>query len=285
MSRSTTQRCRPSPFALDQPAPTSACLLSCPALGLPGIAHGFATRRGWDAQGRASEVNFGPDQHAALREAALEGLCNRMEMARDRLFTVHQVHGERVIEVSARASPSDVCRTEADALITALPGTTVAVRTADCVPILVADPVKHVVAAVHAGWRGALAGIIERTVERMVASHGCRDSDLVAAIGPAIGLRAFETGPDVADQFAHLEGVVQPPSAARKPPHVDLKLAAYRLLQRCGVVEVSISDNCTFEQGDLFHSYRRDGQAAGRQSSAIGLRKKVKGVYIGVITR
>ena len=88
MSRKATTSCAPSRFVLDQPAPGTACLLSCPALGLPGIVHGFATRRGWDARGHPSEIDFGADHRpASVRETALKGLCRRLEVAPDRLFT------------------------------------------------------------------------------------------------------------------------------------------------------------------------------------------------------
>lgn len=273
MSGKTTAPCAPARFALDPPTPGTACLLCCPALDLPGITHGFATRRGWDAQGRPREIDFRADRLATSRETTMGSLCRRLEVAPDRLFTVRQVHGTRVIEVSAGVRPSHLCEAEADALITALPGTAVAIRTADCAPLLIADPTRGVLAAVHVGWRGAVAGIVERTVERMVGSHGCHDASLVAAVGPAIGPRAFETGPEVAERFTHLEGVVHRPDEGQRP-HVDLKLAVFRLLQRCGVVEVSVSDRCTFDHADRFHSYRRDGQAAGRQLSAIGLSKR-----------
>ena len=150
------------------------------------------------------------------------------------------------------------CIGEGDALITAQPGLLLTIRTADCIPVLIADPVRRVVAAIHAGWRGSAAGIAGKTVKKMVESFSSDPADLIAAIGPGIGLCCFEVGPEVASQFGASGG------------HVDLAEANRRDLAAAGVLRIAVGAPCTHCQPGLFHSYRRD-KAQGRMVSGIGI--------------
>jgi len=198
-----------------------------------GIFHGFGTRH----LEREAELL------AALREA-----CAR------------QVHGDRVLWVEGETRPGEH---EADALITAA-SRLVAVRTADCVPILLADPRTGRVAAVHAGWRGTIARVVERAVECLVRA-GSRAGDLLAAIGPAIGPCCYEVSPELAARFEAAFG-----PGVRQGRRLDLALANRLSLLGTGVPEARIEtlDVCTFCDA-RFHSFRREGERAGRQHSFV----------------
>lgn len=150
---------------------------------------------------------------------------------------------------------------DGDALVTAEPGLWLEIRTADCVPVLLADPVRRVVAAVHAGWRGTAARIVVETIERLVAD-GSRRVDLLAAIGPAIGACCFEVGDDVAAHFPDDRIAHQP------RPHVDLIAANRRQIHCAGVARIDTLAACTHCDESMFHSFRRD-KSDGRMVSAI----------------
>jgi len=154
------------------------------------------------------------------------------------------------------------CAGEGDALVTAGDGVSVSVRTADCYPILLADNRNRAVAAVHAGWRGTAARIVDRTIERMHAQFGTEGRDLWVAIGPGIGSCCYEVGVEVARQFG-LE------AAGR----IDLAEMNHRQLVQAGVTEshIEILGGCTKCDARRFHSFRRDQERAGRMISFIGL--------------
>ena len=156
----------------------------------------------------------------------------------------------------------------ADALLATGPREVVAVRTADCVPVLLADPRSGLVAAIHAGWRGLELDVVGATIRRVV-DRGIRTDDLIAAIGPAIGPNAFEIGPDVAARLteAGLGSAVIPGDPR---PHADLHLAARILLHDAGVGESRIDGHpiCTHDDPRFF-SYRRSGNRAGSHLAAI----------------
>jgi YfiH family protein len=182
------------------------------------------------------------------------------------LATLRQIHSNQVLEADHAG-----CLGEGDALISNRPGVTLAVRTADCLPILLADPRNRAVAAVHAGWRGTVARIVPNTVQAMVERFGTRPGELVVAIGPGIGHCCFEVGPEVAAQFApffperdDLGGVTR----------IDLAETNRRQLRRNDgtVGQVATVNLCSFCRSDLFHSYRRDRAKSGRMISFIGIR-------------
>lgn len=149
-------------------------------------------------------------------------------------------------------------------MISNIAGIGLTIRTADCLPILMADPRQHAVAAIHAGWRGVVAEIGAKTVDAMHREFGSEAADLVVAIGPGIGPCCFEVGPEVSVQFG-LTGRSK----------VDLVETMIRQLGRNGVSarQISASGRCTYHDSELFESYRRDREAAGRMVAMIAVAK------------
>jgi hypothetical protein len=243
--------------------------------GLPGIAHGFFTRNGGVSQGIYASLNCGPgsgDAAAAVRE-------NRARVAShlgaSDLVSAHQVHGTTAVVVDRPWSAD--ARPKADALVTATRGVALGVLTADCAPVLLAEPQAGVVAAVHAGWRGALAGIIEACLDAM-EGLGARRRRICAAVGPCIGREAYEVGPEFEAEFRSRDAAsagffAQDGGEAR--PRFDLSGYAVHRLRRAGVAQAGAVAACNFTLQDDFFSYRRSrirGEADyGRQISAIVL--------------
>jgi YfiH family protein len=155
------------------------------------------------------------------------------------------------------------CVGEGDALLTSAPGVIVSVRTADCFPILLADPVHRAVAAVHAGWRGTASGIVEEALRRMCDEFGTTPVDISAAIGPGIGACCYQVGEEVARRFGK-----------QSPGRLDLAAENLRQLTQAGVprAHIDVIGACTFCDA-RFHSWRRDGECAGRMISYIGIGK------------
>jgi polyphenol oxidase len=174
-------------------------------------------------------------------------------ITQDAMASLKQIHSD-ISFVAAAAG----CLGEGDALLSAEPGVTVSIRTADCLPILLADPKTGAVAAVHAGWRGTAAGIVESTVQRMVAELGARRESLLAAIGPGIGACCYEVGLDVALKLGETQA-----------GKVDLAEINRRQLVRAGVREIDVVSPCTFCNPDEFFSYRREAEQAGRMISFV----------------
>lgn len=217
------------------------------------VTAGFSTRHGGD------------DPSALARAAGFD---------EQRLLTLTQVHGDRVLRVRGGDDPERVRTTRADALVTDDPDLFLAVKTADCVPVLLAHVREPVVAAAHAGWRGLVAGVIEATVREVADLAGAPRSELVAALGPAIGPCCFEVGPDVAETVARAVGSREVILQRRPRPHVDLWGATLRRLIEAGIPRdrVELVGPCTRCAEAAFHSYRREGPGCGRQLSFIGIR-------------
>ena len=179
----------------------------------------------------------------------------------DRTARLHQVHGAAVIAVGEPGHHGD-----GDALIATAPDLWLEIRTADCVPVLIADSRQRLIAAVHAGWRGTAAAIAVATVRRMVQSYGSRPDDLLAVVGPSIGACCFEVGDEVAEHF--------PAYATRigVRPHVDLPAANADQLRDAGIPfgRIDRLARCTMCEESVFHSFRRD-RALGRMVSAIAI--------------
>jgi len=175
------------------------------------------------------------------------------------LATLKQVHSATCVPAEGRSGVLG----EGDALLENRPGAVVAVKTADCIPILLADDRNRAVAAVHAGWRGTAARIAAHAVEAMRERFGTRPADLHAAIGPGIGKCCYEVGPEVAAEFGH-EG----------RSHLDLTDINRARLEEIGIpaAHIYVSHLCTMCRADEFHSFRRDKEAAGRMYSFVGLK-------------
>jgi len=181
------------------------------------------------------------------------------------VYQARQVHGASVVVVRGDEPLSEIRAIEADALIAAAPGVTVGVRTADCVPALIEDTTAGLCAAVHAGWRGLLAGVLEATLPRLV-ELGARTERLRVALGPCIGPCCFEVGEEVAEKFApeHVR-------RARPRPYVDLRAAAMARLHAAGVRLVASDVPCTRCDPGRYYSYRRDGQGTPHHLHTIGV--------------
>jgi hypothetical protein len=241
-----------------------------PLLARAGVRHGFSTRRGGVSEGRYATLNVGgkwgddPEKvaHNRRRLAAAGGF------ALETLYTARQVHGARVAVITAGVLPARVAETEADALVSLVPGTTVGVYTADCVPILLSDGEGRV-AAVHAGWRGTVAGVAAAAVSAMV-SVGARLERIKAALGPSICAHCFEVGDEVAEAFA----ARVPEAVLRREgrrPHVDLWAANRAMLLAAGLLPAHVESEpaCTMCEEARFFSYRRDGANIGQHLSFI----------------
>ena len=219
---------------------------------------GMTTRVGFPAAGTGDD-----DRHsrAASRTLLARGLARAVED----MAWVKQVHGAAVLD-AAHGGP----RGEADALVTDDPNPVLLVSIADCAPVALWDPETTVRAIAHAGWRGAVAGVVEAAVDAMVA-RGASADRIAAWIGPRIGPAHFEVGPEVAERFDP-EDVLAPGADGRVKPHVDLGAAIARRLARRGVAHVLRSADCTYAREDLYWSYRRDGGLCGRQIAWIAAR-------------
>lgn len=230
-----------------------------PLLARARIPHLFTTRQG--AERRELDL-------AQLDERTRERLSAAAGTTPSRFVRVHQVHGAAVRLVGAGELPDE--RTEADALVTERAGVLLGVHVADCVPVLLARRDGRRVAAVHAGWRGLVAGVIPRTMDALGAG------EYLAALGPCIGAERFEVGPEVVAAFADagLASVVH--ARPNERAHVDLRAAAECQLRERGVELLDATDRCTYRDGADFYSYRRDVTHGG------GARTGRLGAWIGV---
>jgi YfiH family protein len=237
--------------------------------------HGFTTRRGGVSAPPFDTLNLGMKWGDA-RAHVIENR-RRLQVATgvERIFVARQVHGANVLQVNGGDVPADVAQIEADGLFSDAPGIAIGVYVADCIPVLMADARTGAFAAVHAGWRGTLAGVVPAAVRRMVDELGARPEDLRIALGPAIGVCCFEVGDEVVDAVARAMPRAMAPAAraiqraANGRAHVDLKRLNVMLLEAEGVPASAIDagPECTSCDRARFFSYRRDkgetGQAIG----------------------
>ncbi|MFH1465996.1 MAG: polyphenol oxidase family protein [Pseudomonadota bacterium] len=237
---------------------TSPLLRSSLLAGLPGVVHGFTTRA----------LYIPPPPPEASDPAALAGALEALGAPGAEVAMLDQVHGARV-HVLAPGGPRWPVG-PGDALVSTLPGAVVYVRVADCVPILIAGP--RGVAAIHAGWRGTVAGVIQAAVAALRVATGHAPGELRAAMGPAIGPCCFEVGPEVVaglEAHAPRELFLHPRPGQR--PAVDLRAVCRHIIEELGIGQVEEIGPCT-RCDRRFHSWRRDGPAAGRQAALIGVR-------------
>ncbi|MYM56693.1 peptidoglycan editing factor PgeF [Thalassovita mangrovi] len=239
---------------------------------LTDVKHGFFTRKGGASSGVFAGLNCGQgsSDQAEIVEINRTRVASAMGVPLTHLVTVHQTHSATV--VTADAPITD--RPEADAIVTATPGLALSVLTADCQPVLFADRKAGVIGAAHAGWRGAIDGILEATLDAMEAL-GAKRADIVAAIGPTISQRAYEVGPEFLDDF-----IADDPSNTRFFSNgngdrylFDLPGFGLHRLRRAGVGEAEWIRHCTYSDPARFYSFRRathEGEADyGRLISSI----------------
>jgi YfiH family protein len=253
-----------------QPGPlmTQPVQYRAASLALPGVSHGFTSRHGGVSPAPRASLDLGTLQTTPEERRANWSIVLEDPEGPSRLALVQQVHGRGVHVAEAPGGP-DVLLAQADAVVTATPGVVVAVRIADCVPILVASlGERPVVAAIHAGWRGVAADVVQATIAeiRRLDPRG----RLVAAVGPRVSADRYPVGQDVIDGL-RAAGI---PDAAfledrEGRPHVDLGRAVAHQLTREGVDAVELLSLCTSEPS--FFSYRYDGADTGRQAAWISL--------------
>lgn len=244
---------------------------------VPGLGHGFFTREGGVSRGVYASLNIGLGSDDVRQDvlANRERVAAHLGVKADRLLFPHQYHSAEAVTVGpGREDP----RPRADAVVTARPGVAVAISTADCGPVLFADGRNRVIAAAHAGWRGALGGILEATVEAMEAAGALR-RDICAVLGPTISARNYEVGPEFVQRFLdHDPDNRRFFKASAKHGHAYFNLPLYILerLKRIGVGHAEDVGRCTYGEEQRFFSYRRathrGEQDYGRLSSAIVLR-------------
>ena len=240
---------------------------------LPGIRHAFYTRQGGISQGLYASLNLGigsKDDPAAVAENRRRTAAH-LGLASDHLLTVYQIHSAVCVRGETPGQP----RVEADALSTNIPGLAVAVLAADCAPVLIADPKAGVVAAAHAGWKGALGGVVEAAVAEMLVM-GASQQNMIAAIGPCIGPQSYEVGLDFLETFAATDPGSAPfftPGAAPDKRQFDLPAYVLSRLTRSGVTRAEWTGHDTCTDAAQFHSNRRAFKAGepdfGRLLSAI----------------
>lgn len=245
------------------------------ALDLPGVRHGFFTRAGGVSQGiyRGLNVGLGSKDERTRVEENRRRVTTWLGVGPDRLVTPYQVHSPDVLTVE-RPFAGD--RPHADAVVTATPGLALGVHTADCGPILFADPSGRVIGAAHAGWKGALTGVLENTIAAMIAI-GAERTRIVAVLGPSITAANYEVGPEFVARFrdAH-DGETKWFTPSPRAGHALFDLNAYTVerLNKAGVT-ASFLGHCTYADENLFFSYRRTTHRGesdyGRQVSAIVL--------------
>ncbi len=250
--------------------------------GLDGTAHGFSTRRGGVSPAPWDSLNLGAscgDQPQRVAEN-FHRFCAAIGTDSRSIIKNRQVHGRRVRPVTAAdilSAPELPGTVEADGLITDVPGLCLTVFSADCLPVLLCDPQRRVIAAVHAGWRGTALGIAAQAVEQMTADYGCRPDSIRAAIGPGISACCFETRSDVPDGLRdglsrEAETCISPLPGGEKFM-VDLKRANTLWLERAGVPRSSIAvcSACTACDSGDFWSHRMLGQNRGSMAAMIQL--------------
>ena len=244
-------------------------------LGDPTVLrHGFFTRQGGVSQGLYAGLNVGlgsGDGRAHVTENRRR-ITDWLGAAPDTLSGCHQVHSADVIAIDAPISMDQ--RPKADALVTATPGLPIAVLTAYCAPVLFADADARIVGAAHAGWKGTLTGVLENTVDAMVAL-GANRAAIQAVVGPTISQPNYEVGPEFRDRFLAAD-----PDHARwftpsvKPDHAMFDLPGFCVARlRAAGVKASATGQCTYADETRFFSYRRTTHRGepdyGRQLSAI----------------
>ena len=223
---------------------------------LDGVAHGFFTRKGGASSGVYAGLNCGfgsSDQHEIV--AINRGRVARaVGVADDQMVGVHQVHSADVITVTQATSD----KPKADAMVTNVPGVALSVLTADCQPVLFADKNARVVGAAHAGWKGALDGVLEATLTAMEAL-GADRRNITAVIGPSISQAAYEVGPEFMDTFLGEDPLYARFFAQGAGDKMQFDLPAFGLmrLRGAGVGEATWTRHCTYADEARFYSYRR----------------------------
>ncbi len=246
---------------------------------MPGIVHGFSTRIGGVSEGIFDSLNLGisrGDNPDCVREN-YRRFSESIQACGNRYVTGRQVHGTNVHVVTCADVKKDVTQKaafEADGLVTDIPGIILVVFSADCIPVLLYDPDRKVIAALHAGWRGTAGGIVTKAVDRMRQVYGCHPESIRAIVGPGIGPCCFETHEDVPNAMMTAVSSLAIPYikvGGNGKFSVDLKgINAARLL-RSGLIpeNIVVSEQCTACQQEEYWSHRRQGKERGSMAAMI----------------
>jgi hypothetical protein len=243
---------------------------------LDGISHAFFTREGGVSEGIYESLNAGVGSDDAPEKVTE----NRARMAKalgvspERFLTCYQIHSPTVVVAETPWTSEN--RPRADAIVTKVPGLAIGASTADCGPVLFADPQARVIAAAHSGWRGAVSGVLEATVAAM-EGLGADRSRIVAALGPMISQRNYEVGNDLIEQFTKADTDNARFFAAGRPGHAQFDLPGFiaSQLTRSGIAQIEDLATCTYADPRLFYSFRRTTHRGepdyGRHVNAITL--------------
>lgn len=242
---------------------------------MPSLEHAFMTRAGGVSRGPFTALNFGGDDTAVNIRANMERLGLTFSLPGDGVFTVEQVHGNHVVlagdDSRNKESPFPSGRPRGDAIITARAGLPIGILTADCVPVLLYDPVSKAVAAIHAGWRGFVAGVLSESIKAMSRHFAARPENLLAAIGPHIGNCCYEVSEDLINSFREACIPAEPYfTETNGSIRLNLGHAVFDALIGLGLSarHLSFPGPCTSCFPSLYYSYRRD-KVTGRQLSFI----------------
>ncbi|MBJ6124746.1 peptidoglycan editing factor PgeF [Microvirga splendida] len=251
--------------------------IQAPALSSqPSIRHAFFTREGGVSEGIYASLNGGvgsSDDPEKVRENRRR-MSETLAVAPEALISVYQVHSPDAVTVEG---PWQGERPKADAMVTSVPGLALGITTADCGPVLFSDPEARVIGAAHAGWRGAVTGVLEATVEAM-ERLGARRGNIVAVLGPTISQKAYEVGPDFIERFnKEVPGHERFLKSAERPGHAMFDLPGFigARLEAAGIGAFTDLGLCTYSDEERFYSYRRTTHRQepdyGRLISAIAL--------------
>ena len=240
---------------------------------LPHVRHGFSTRFGGEPRPNAGSFNLGNtllDTHQQVNENRRRFL-SAIGLKDAPLITLRQIHSNRVHiieDIPAQWNPG-----EGDALATRRENIALSVQVADCLPVLIADPEKNAVAAVHSGWRGTLSGILPKTIREMERAFGSNPSALLIAIGPGIRVCCFEVGQEVADLFGGQYPGCLSLTGRNGKYRLDLTKVLDTQINLAGIDPSHCYDlaACTRCDSEQFYSYRAYGSAAGRMMATIGM--------------
>lgn len=229
-----------------------------PALAKSGIRHAFFTREGGVSQGLYAGLNggIGSNDDPALVAENRQRMAEWLGVEPSHFLSLYQVHSPDVLHVTG---PWPGERPKADGMVTATPGLALAVGAADCGPILYADPQAKIVGACHSGWKGAIGGVLESTIEAM-ERLGAHRSRMTVALGPMLSQANYEVGPEFRDTFlAHDPANVDffRPGTRETHPHFDLPGYIARRLEKAGVAQIEDCGLCTYADEQRFYSYRR----------------------------
>ena len=247
-----------------------------------GVTAFSSTRQGGYSEGRYGEFNInrycGDSEEAIKRNR--EALCQLLDIEDCRLLMPHQVHLAEIAVVdremmSLSAEERQQRLDGIDALMTNEAGVCIGVSTADCIPVLLYDPIRRASCAIHAGWRGTVQRIAEKAVGRMTETYGTNPKDIIAQIGPGIHLESFEVGEEVYEAFEKAGFLMEQISKRYEKWHIDLPECNRLQLVAAGIPEaqIAVSPVCTFQQSDTFFSARRLSIHSGRIFTGILLQE------------